>query len=150
MTLAIERFRPEDQSAVRALILAGLGEHWGLIDAELNPDLDDIGATYGDGDDPGRERRRRDRRRRHPRARGIRRGEVKRMSVAREHRRAGVASAMLRELVAVARHRGSRALILETTATWTDAIQFYESFGFTFTHQEDGEFGPDAHFRLDL
>ena len=78
-------------------------------------------------------------------------GEVKRMSVAREHRRTGVASAVLRDLVGIARaSQGWRALILETTASWTDAVQFYEHFGFALTHYEDGAFGRDAHFRLDL
>ena len=40
--------------------------------------------------------------------------------------------------------------MLETTATWTDAVQFYERFGFELTHYEDGAFGRDAYFRLDL
>jgi hypothetical protein len=40
MTVAIARFRPEDQAPVRTLILTRLGEHWGSIDAGLNPDLD--------------------------------------------------------------------------------------------------------------
>ena len=150
MTFEVARFRPEDQAEVRALILDGLEEHWGSIDPTLNPDLDDIGATYGHGTilvariegrivgvgmlvpaGPGE-------------------GEVKRMSVAREHRRTGVAAALLRELVAIARQQGRRAVVLETTATWTDAVQFYESFGFVFTHDEVGPFGRDAHFRLDL
>jgi hypothetical protein len=42
-----------------------------------------------------------------------------------------------------------RALVLETTATWTDAVGLYEAFGFTLTHYEDGQFGRDAYFRLD-
>ncbi|MEZ4496240.1 MAG: GNAT family N-acetyltransferase [Thermomicrobiales bacterium] len=31
---------------MRALVLAGLGEHWGAIDESLNPDLDDITGVY--------------------------------------------------------------------------------------------------------
>ncbi len=46
--LRIARFRPEDQDAVRALILAGLEERWGAVDPSLNPDLDDIAAIYAD------------------------------------------------------------------------------------------------------
>ncbi len=39
-------FAPGDQRAARALILAGLREHWGWLDPNLNPDLDDIAASY--------------------------------------------------------------------------------------------------------
>ncbi len=108
MTLEITRFRPADQAAVRRLILDGLEEHWGSIDPELNPDLDDIVASYGHGTvlvarvdgrvvgvgmllPAGQDE-----------------GEVKRMSVAREHRRTGVASAVLRRLVDAARLHGWR------------------------------------------
>jgi ribosomal protein S18 acetylase RimI-like enzyme len=75
-------------------------------------------------------------------------GEVKRLGVARAHRRRGVASALLRALVAVAVDEGWSALVLETSAHWADAVGLYERFGFTLTHYEDGEFGPDAYFRL--
>ena len=44
--LHIRPFRPGDQDAARRLILDGLGEHFGFIDASLNPDLDDIWQTY--------------------------------------------------------------------------------------------------------
>jgi GNAT superfamily N-acetyltransferase len=150
MTPQVDPFRPDDQAAVRRLILDGLEEHWGSIDPALNPDLDDIAATYSHGTILV--------------ARvsdqivgvgmlvpvGLDEGEVKRMSVAREHRRTGIASALLRELVEIARRRSWRNLLLETTATWTDAVQFYEHAGFTLTHHEEGQFGRDAYFRLDL
>ena len=35
-------------SAVRSLILAGLGEHFGFVDESMNPDLDDIQTVYVD------------------------------------------------------------------------------------------------------
>ena len=44
--LVIRPFTPRDQAAVRALILAGLGDHFGFIDETRNPDLDDIAGTY--------------------------------------------------------------------------------------------------------
>jgi putative acetyltransferase len=152
MTLEIARFVPADHAAVRQLILDGLEEHWGSLEPGLNPDLDDIAASYGHGeilvarvDDAivgvGMVV---------PVGPDASEGEVKRMSVAREHRRTGIASAVLRGLVDVARSQGWRALILETTATWTGAIQFYEHFGFTLTHHEDGAYGRDAYFRLPL
>lgn len=150
MTLQVDPFRPEDQAEVRQLILDGLEEHWGSIDPALNPDLDDITATYGHGSILVA--------RVTDRIVGVgvvvplasSEGEVKRMSVARDHRRTGVASAVLRELVAIGKERGWRALILETTAAWTDAVQFYRSFGFALTHYDEGRFGRDAYFRLDL
>ena len=78
------------------------------------------------------------------------RREVKRMSVLREHRRRGIATAVLDALVDIARGWGCSAVVLETTTTWTDAVAFYRGSGFTHTHDEDGAFGSDSHFRLDL
>jgi GNAT superfamily N-acetyltransferase len=146
----IASFRPEDQAVVRQLILDGLEEHWGSLDPGLNPDLDDIRATYGHGTVLVA--------RIDGRVVGVGmmvpaandEGEVKRMSVARDRRRTGVATALLAELVAVARAIGWRALVLETTAAWSDAVQFYEQFGFTLTHHEQGTFGRDAYFRMDF
>jgi ribosomal protein S18 acetylase RimI-like enzyme len=149
--VSIAEFEASDQGAVRELILDGLEEHWGQLDAGLNPDVDDLARAYKDGTVlvarvagrivgagvvvP---------------LHGDAVGEVKRMSVARDLRRSGVATALLEEMVAIAVRRGWRALVLETTATWTDAVALYERFGFELTHYEDGEFGRDVHFRLDL
>jgi GNAT superfamily N-acetyltransferase len=148
--VTVDRFRTEDSDAARAVVLAGLEEHWGSLDPELNRDVDDLGAAYADGAvvvasvdgavvgvgvlvhaGPGE-------------------AEVKRMSVLRAHRRLGVASAVLAALVAIAREWGCAAVVLETTTTWTDAVAFYLGSGFTHTHDEDGAFGSDSHFRLDL
>jgi putative acetyltransferase len=149
-SLVITAFRPEDQGPVRELILDGLEEHWGTLEPGLNPDLDDVAASYRSGTilvarlaarvvGVGAIV---------PVAPGI--GEVKRMSVARDLRRGGVGTAVLRELVAVARGNGWKTVVLETTAAWTDAVQFYERSGFELTHYEEGAFGRDAYFRLDL
>ena len=101
--VAIRPFRVEDQQKVCQLILDGLGEHFGNINEELNPDLDDIAASYAgdlflvaeqagvivgcgaliyEGD-------------------GIAR--VQRMSVLRTLRRQGIAGAILDRLIAEAR-----------------------------------------------
>ncbi len=45
-SITITPFAPADQAEVKALILAGLAEHWGVLDPSLNPDLDDIAASY--------------------------------------------------------------------------------------------------------
>jgi len=44
----IRPFRPADQEAARRLILQGLAEHFGAVDETLNPDIDDIMASYVD------------------------------------------------------------------------------------------------------
>ena len=148
--MMIDRFRTEDQDAVRELILAGLEEHWGTLDPGLNSDLEDIEGNFAHGSvlvvrdrdrivgvgaivpiAPGE-------------------GEVKRMSVARRLRRRGIGAALLRELIAIAEQRGWRVVRLETTAEWKDAVGFYSTFGFELTHYEDGPFCRDAHFRLDI
>ena len=46
--ISIKPFESGDQEPVRRLILAGLAEHWGEIDPGLNPDLEDIAASYED------------------------------------------------------------------------------------------------------
>jgi putative acetyltransferase len=136
----VRRFRAEDQAAARALILAGLAEHWGTLDPTLNPDLDDIAATYAagvvyvavtpDGAIVGT---------------GALRpvdattGEIVRMSVAREARRQGVGRRILGALLDEARARGMTRAILETTATWEGARAFYRSAGFEITHYADGD-----------
>jgi putative acetyltransferase len=146
----IERFRPEDQDAVKAVIISGLGEHWGFVDPALNPDLDDIGAAYADavvlvawsGDEivgSGVLI---------PRADGDR--EVVRMSVAGKHRRRGIATKILAALVAKAQHLGASRVVLETTASWHEARAFYTAFGFQLSHYDESEFGTEAHFALDL
>ena len=42
------------------------------------------------------------------------------------------------------------AVVLETTTAWHDTIRFYERCGFEITHREEGEFGSDTWFAMDL
>jgi GNAT superfamily N-acetyltransferase len=144
--LTIQPFQPEDQAEAKALILEGLRERWGAIDPARNPDLDDIGSAYAGavflvgriGD----------------RivatgalvARGEGCAEIVRMSVARDLRRRGIGSAILRRLLEQAASAGRRKIILETTSTWTDAIAFYRRHGFRPTHIQSG----DTYFELSL
>ena len=143
-------FHAADQEAVRSLILVGLGEHWGNIDETLNPDLDDICATYG-----------------HGRTVVVRRGgdivatgtvvprdpstaEICRMSVAADHRRVGLGRLVVEELLETARDWGATAVVLETSANWNEVVSFYRSCGFAITHDETGSFGEDTWFRREL
>jgi GNAT superfamily N-acetyltransferase len=146
-TLTIRILDPDDQPAARALVLAGLAERWGWLDESLNPDLDDIAASYSDGVfltawlngdlvgtgalTPEEED-------------GVWR--IERMSVAALHRRRGIGSRLLHRLLAEAATRGARRVVLETTSTWTDAVTFYQRHGFQIEAHRDG----DTHMTLDL
>ncbi len=161
LPVTIRPFERRDQAAVKGLILEGLVEHWGVLDPTLNPDLDDIAATYAagrfltvwqnaspsvggsEGDDGERlvgtgailpE----------PDEEGAAR--VVRMSVARDCRRQGIGRALLDALCAAARAAGYRRLVLETTATWQGVIDFYQTYGFRASGVREG----DMHFEMDL
>ena len=139
-------FQAEDQAQVKALILAGLGEHWGGIDPTLNPDLNNIQSSYGEATflvawhagrivgtgallpRPGLT------------------GEIVRMSVAADCRRRGIGRRILDHLVEKARSAGYRRLTLETTATWQDAVGFYLGYGFNITHYHEG----DVYFVIEV
>lgn len=140
--MEIRPFHPTDQPAAKALILAGLVEHWGWLDPSKNRDLDDIAASYADGiflvvyegerlvgtgallpeGENG--------------------GRIVRMSVDRGERRKGYGRELLHVLLQAAKDRGYNRVVLETTATWADAIRFYETNGFRRTHETEG----DIHF----
>lgn len=140
MDIKIREFQPSDQAAAEALILAGLEEHWGTLDPTLNPDLNNIAATYAagaflvavapNGDLIGTGALK-------PVAAAT--GEIVRMSVARAWRRRGIGRRMLVALIDVARTRGYTRIILETTATWAGARAFYQAAGFRVTHYAGGD-----------
>ena len=144
--ITILPFQPEDQSEVKKLILAGLKEHWGVLDPTKNPDLNDIGLTYaeaiflvarqndkiiGTGALV-------------PKPDGT--AEIVRMSVAANLRRKGIGRKILQKLSEQAKRNGYKRLVLETTETWTEVIEFYQRFGFQITHHCDG----DVYFSLEL
>lgn len=141
-------FAPSDQAAARALILNGLGEHFGFIDETLNPDLDDIAASYlapghlflvaeyqqtlvGTGClliQPGAS------------------GQLVRVSTHYAYRRLGIARAICQQLIEHARQRGLRRLIVETNRDWYDAIRLYQQLGFQQYTRDD----QSRYFRMDL
>ena len=148
--LTVRPFERNEQDGVRELVLAGIRERWDVLDESLNQDLNDFASTYGAGTTltawdgkrlvaTGTLV---------PRGDGV--GEILRMSTAAAHRRQGVASRILRELVAEARARGMETLVLETASHFTDARALYEARGFVFDHEEDGEFCLDSYYRLAL
>lgn len=139
-------FQPTDQPAVKALILDGLVDHWGFLDESKNPDLDNIATTYADGTflvawldeeiiGTGAFK-----------PYSATQVEIVRMSVKKDLRRQGIGQQILSELCKIATEKGYAEVILETTETWQDVIDFYLSYGFEITHHQDG----DAWFRMKL
>jgi ribosomal protein S18 acetylase RimI-like enzyme len=109
-----------------------LGEHFGFIDETLNPDLADITKHYlvpgyaflvaylgptlvGTGALITE-------------SEGI--GRIVRVSTSHTHRRKGVAKAIMRHLMDIARQRSYRYLLLSTNIDWEDAIGLYTHLGF--------------------
>ncbi len=125
----IREFAPADQAAARALIEQALGEHFGYVDRDANPDLVDIQASYSGGAffvaepegeivgttgvlaESGRCR-------------------VVRIAVARGQRRLGIASALLNRAVEFAERRRVPEIVAHTQPEWPDAVGFYRSHGF--------------------
>jgi putative acetyltransferase len=144
--ITILPFQPEYQSEVKNLVLAGLAEHWGTLDPTKNPDLDDIGFTYayavflvawqnnkiiGTGALV-------------PKSNGT--AEIVRISVAANMRRKGIGRKILQGLCEQAKLDGYKRLVLETTETWYEVVEFYKQFGFQITHYLDG----DVYFSLEI
>lgn len=146
--LVLRPFVAADAAAMRTLVLNGLGDHFGTIDETMNPDLDDITASYhetgaaivvaerneeivGCGilvreDDES--------------------GRLVRMSVRGDQRGQGLGKRLVRELLTAAESRGYGRVVCETTEDWADAIALYRSCGFTAVGIWDG----DMHFTIDI
>jgi ribosomal protein S18 acetylase RimI-like enzyme len=146
--IQIRPFQTPDQAAVRALILAGLAEHFGVLDPTLNHDLEDIQSNYLDQDEcflvvfdgkkligtgalineaPGT-------------------GRIVRMSVAAHRRRQGLAHRLVQELISKATELGYTKIVVETNDDWLEAIRLYQRCGFRPYSQRNGE----IHMERDL
>ncbi len=139
-------FQPKYQSEVKNLVLAGLAEHWGMLDPSKNPDLNDISSSYSNGMflialqnnkiiGTGAVV---------PKSNNS--AEIVRMSVVTNMRGNGVGKMILGKLCEYAKSNGYKRVILETTETWQEVVEFYKRFGFQITHYLDG----DVYFALDL
>jgi GNAT superfamily N-acetyltransferase len=144
--ITLRPFQPADQPAAKALILAGLVDHWGFLDPTKNPDLTDISSTYANvvflvgclGNElvaTGALV---------PRGEGC--AEIVRMSVDRRYRGQGLGKYVLTRLMEYAREIGYRKIVLETTETWEEVVSFYRHYGFKETHHLDG----DIYFEMML
>jgi ribosomal protein S18 acetylase RimI-like enzyme len=135
----IRPFMREDQLPVKQLILSGLAEHWGWLDPQKNPDLDDLASYYAEGlflvaVDQGEIIG----------TGGLLAGsngqaQIVRVTVSECCRRSGLGSLIVDVLCENARERGFKEVVLETTETWEDAISFYEHNGFRITHYLNGD-----------
>lgn len=144
--LQIQPFQPEDQAEVKALVVAGLVDHWGVLDPTRNPDLDQISASYAGATILVARRGGRILGTGALLPRGSSVGEVVRMSVARDQRRHGIGRQILARLLDQARAAGYHQVVLETTSTWDEVIEFYLQSGFHITHTA----GEDTYFTLEL
>lgn len=128
----VRDFRQSDEVAARELVLAGLGERFGFVDASLNPDLHTIEAHYP--------------------AQGHvflvaeseagligttglvfearARARIVRVSVSRSARRQGVARSLLALGTERAVERGFVEVRVATQPEWEDAVAFYRTEGF--------------------
>ncbi len=68
------------------------------------------------------------------------------MIVDKSLRRTGIGTQMLNHLISVAKQRGFREVVLETTDNWEDAINFYKKYGFKTVHHREG----NIHFSMKL
>lgn len=136
--LVVANFSPSDQFAVRALLEASMSERWSNFDPSANPDIYDIANSFANG---------------LMLVAKLRRvvigcggvlhesdaaGRIVRMCVAQEHRNKGIGTALLEQLIAYASARHCAKLMLETTATWHDAIAFYVRHGFATVCEAQG------------
>jgi len=146
--LRIRPFRPDDQDQARALVLAGLAEHFEHFDPVRNPDLVDIAGSYPAPNNwfivaelesslIGTAALIRE---------TPRRGRIVRMSVAADFRRQGIAHRMVEMLIQTAGDNGMSLLVVETNNDWLGAIQLYSQCGFTPVDHRNGE----LHFAMDL
>lgn len=76
-------------------------------------------------------------------------GEIKSMRTSRNHRRKGVAAAILEHILAVARERGYARLSLETGSggPFDAALRFYEKHGFEYC-EPFADYRPDPFSRF--
>lgn len=139
MTIQIRSFEPADQSRVRELIEQGLQEHFGYLDRSLNPDLDDLQATYissggtilvaevgqnivGTGALI---------------CAGEHTARLVRVSVDHRWRKRGIARTVVSHLIELATENQYHEIIVETNLDWYAAITLYQQLGFIEYAQDD-------------
>ncbi|MDF1838057.1 MAG: GNAT family N-acetyltransferase [Planctomycetota bacterium] len=138
----IRDYVESDQDAARRLIESGLGERFGNVDASKNPDLEDIlfsyifsGGQFFVAEIEGRL----------VGTAGLlfaeEHAQLVRVSTHCEHRRCGIASALIQRCIEATKQAGLRRLVTHTQPEWTDSVSFYSHSGF----EPFGEDDVDIH-----
>ena len=141
MNWQLRDYQPEDEEAVRTLVLAGLEQRFGVLIDGLNPDLDDLETHYieqgasiivvewyrkiigcgmlikEDGSDEV--------------------ARIVRVSVAREMQGQGLGKVISQRLLEIAKQRGFEQVLVETNSDWYSALKLYMGLGFVETKRVD-------------
>jgi GNAT superfamily N-acetyltransferase len=131
--LNVRSFATPDQEEVQQLILTGLAEHFKYLDPSLNPDIDDISATYLSKGDFFLIAERNN----SIIATGalvrvsLHTGRIVRVSVAYEHRRKGIGQIIVNHLLNEGRQLNLKHILVETNLDWHEALAFYQDLGFS-------------------
>ncbi len=147
-TLNVRSFATPDQEEVQQLILNGLAEHFNYLDPSLNPDLEDIAATYLSKGDiflvvemnnriiaTGALVRE-----------SLQTGRIVRVSVASKNRRMGIGQIIVDRLLYISRRLDLKRILVETNLDWHEALAFYQNLGFC-ENKRDSE---SVHMSLHL
>jgi ribosomal protein S18 acetylase RimI-like enzyme len=126
--------RPGDEVQIQDLVLQGLAQRFGVLRADLNPDLGNLKKYYLDwgasivvAEDQGRII-----------ACGMLIHEegsaiiarIVRMSVHPDYQRRGIGRLIASSLLDIARERGFLQVVTETNSDWDSALRLYQSLGF--------------------
>lgn len=140
----VRSFQKTDQRAARELIESGLGEHFGYVDTDANPDLREIHSSYPSlgsaffvAEEAGQLIGTTGVIIKWPEA------QLVRVSVAKSHRRCGVATRLMQHCMDYARKGQISVLVAYTQPEWPDALGFYLHHGFRIYGKDD----IDVHLR---
>jgi N-acetylglutamate synthase-like GNAT family acetyltransferase len=129
----VRSFATPDQEEVQQLILNGLAEHFDYLDPSLNPDLEDISATYLSKGDLFLVAEKNNRIiatgaliRLSPQT-----GRIVRVTVAYDHRRMGIGQVIVDHLLNKGRQLNLKRILVETNLDWDEALAFYQDLGFS-------------------
>ncbi len=134
MNWQLRDYQPEDEEAVRMLVLSGLEQRFGVLIDGLNPDLDDLETHYiqqgasiivveSDGQIIGCGMLIKE----HGSDEVAR---IVRVSVAKDRQRQGIGKIISQRLLEIANERGFVQVLVETNSDWYSALNLYQSMGF--------------------
>lgn len=129
----------KDEDKSKKLIINGLKEYFDKYDENLNPDLKNLFKTYTNNNNlliiglykeelistAGLKEENKNIAR------------IVRMSVKKEFRQKGIASLMIDELEKIAKNKGYKKIVLETTKSWKKVINFYKKNNYIEYEKED-------------